>query len=383
MNVMTPTRPSLPSNWNTRPADQTFASLTDLYHFTRMLHDESKANNHEVGDIEVVTADPEKITDPDDLGKLGLRFRGMEDAALIPSHYVFQQLCSLVKAPAGFLRELPGPIAAGPLQYKVATYPRELVKVYYMPDHQYLRAITSPTYGRIADYKLVDSVRQIAGNGNGDTNWVGAQMIAHMDRNHRAGVVGEPQFYASDRDMFMFLVDRDHPITVGGGTTGHPQRTLYRGFFAYNSEVGGRSLGIKTFLFNSWCENRAVFGSQQVEEIVIRHTRNAPERFLEAAAPALQEYARASSAEVENGINTAMLRLAAKTDDEAANFLNGKTSLSMAAARKALALHQQEEGHPARSAWDMVQACTAWARSIPHQGDRVALETEAGKLLAA
>ena len=73
----------------------------------------------------------------------------------------------------------------------------------------------------------------------------------------------------------------------------------------------------------------------------------------------------------------------AKNDEDAVATLNGKTTLSRSAALAAVKQHTLEEGHPPRSAWDMAQAITAFARSIPHQDDRIDLEKQATKLLTA
>ena len=52
--------------------------------------------------------------------------------------------------------------------------------------------------------------------------------------------------YASDRDMFVFLADEDRRIEVAG-------RSLARGFFVWNSEVGDKTLGAGFFLFDYVC----------------------------------------------------------------------------------------------------------------------------------
>ena len=41
-----------------------------------------------------------------------------------------------------------------------------------------------------------------------------------------------------------------------------------------------------------------------------------------------------------------------------------------------------EEGHPAQSPWDFAQGITAYARTIPHQDERIKVEAIAGKLMA-
>ena len=75
--------------------------------------------------------------------------------------------------------------------------------------------------------------------------------------------------YASDRDVFMFLIDEDHPIEVRN-------ERLSRGLFIWNSEVGKSSFGLTTFLYRYVCGNHIVWGAENVKEIRIRHSLNAP-----------------------------------------------------------------------------------------------------------
>ena len=370
MNLMTPTRPvknAIPDAWINRPAEQTFRSLNELFDFTQMEADASRASNIQANQI-VLQTDADFL-DPTSLVRMALQ---LPDGQVVqPNHYSFGQMCQLIGAPAGHYRDLPAPIGVYGLQYKLNTFASELVKAYVRRDTGELRALTSPTYGRVHDYKVVDAMRQIAGNGNGDTRWVSATMLHGR----------EPAFFASDRDMFMFLVDRDNPIVVGRDPNGNDD-VMFRGVFAWNSEVGSRSMGIKEFLFRSYCDNRLVFGTQYVEETVIRHTKNAPQKFLEVVRPALELYANADASSTVRSIHSAMASVVAKDDEAAVMLLNRKTDLSIAAAKKALELHMLEERKPARSAWDMAQAVTAYARSVPHQAERVKLESDGGKLLA-
>src|SRR5262249_27125175 len=94
------------------------------------------------------------------------------DAALVPTHWSFGQLCSLVGAPAGYIRELPAALAGINLQYGLAHHRAEQVKTLETDNgRRELRAVTGPEYGRIYDHELVAAVRRIAGNGTGDTRW--------------------------------------------------------------------------------------------------------------------------------------------------------------------------------------------------------------------
>src|SRR5437764_645369 len=60
-----------------------------------------------------------------------------------PTHWSFGQLASLVGAPAGYLRQLPAPIAGINLQYGLAHHRAEMVKTYTTENGRTeLRAVT-------------------------------------------------------------------------------------------------------------------------------------------------------------------------------------------------------------------------------------------------
>ena len=96
--------------------------------------------------------------------------------------------------------------------------------------------------------------------------------------------------YASDRDVFLFLVDDTHPIEAGRLADGSPD-VYFRGFYCWNSEVGSRTLGIASFYFRAVCQNRNIWGAENFEEITIRHSKYAASRFAQEAAPALESFA--------------------------------------------------------------------------------------------
>ncbi len=57
-----------------------------------------------------------------------------EAEPLVPTHWSFGQLASLVGAPAAYLRQLPAPIAGINLQYGLAHHRAEMVKTYTTDD---------------------------------------------------------------------------------------------------------------------------------------------------------------------------------------------------------------------------------------------------------
>jgi hypothetical protein len=138
-----------------------------------------------------------------------------------------------VGAPAAYLRQLPAPLAGINLQYGLTNHRAEQIKTLETGDGRTeLRAVTGPDYGRIYDHELVSAVQRIAGNGTGDTRWKVPGVLDWSTGiyNPRVDVTKETTtLYASDRDVFLFLVDDLNPIEAGLLPDGSPD-LYFRGF---------------------------------------------------------------------------------------------------------------------------------------------------------
>src|SRR3546814_8328037 len=80
------------------------------------------------------------------------------------------------------------------------------------------------------------------------------------------GTKGTTTLYASDRDVFLFLVDDANPIEAGRLPNGDPD-LFFRGFYCWNSAVGSKTLGMATFYLRAVCMNRNIWGAESFEEI--------------------------------------------------------------------------------------------------------------------
>jgi hypothetical protein len=185
--------------------------------------------------------------------------------------------------------------------------------------------------------------------------------------------------YASDRDVFLFLVDDLNPIEAGRLPDGSPD-LYFRGFYCWNSEVGAKTLGIASFYLRAVCQNRNLWGVEDFEEITIRHSKYAASRFAHEAAPALNRFADSSPARFVNGIRAARERIVARTDDERIDFLR-KRGFSKSETTRVIETVLTEEGRKPESIFDFVQGITALARDKTHQDVRLDLEARAKKLL--
>ena len=363
------------SEWFSRPEDERFLSLPDLYAAVRARSERATARTVESRAIRVEAR-------RDDTERLALIVPGRESPVL-PTHWSFGQLSSLVGAPASYLRDLPAPLAGVNLQHGLLSHRSELVKTLEAEDGKVeLRAVTGPDYGRIWDHELVSALMKVAGNGKGDTRWKvpGVLDWATMTHNPFVDVTKQTTtLYASDRDVFVFLVDDTNPIEAGRLPNGDPD-LYFRGFYCWNSEVGSKTLGIASFYLRAVCMNRNLWGVEGFEEISIRHSKFAAQRFAHEATPALANFARSSPAAFVAGIKAARDRIVARKDEERETFLR-KRGFSKTETAKVIAAVLNEEGRPPESVFDFLQGITAIARAKPHQDARLELEGKAKALL--
>lgn len=382
------------SQWFSRPADQRFLNLDALYNFTRTMADQSRAMLVDVRDVKVLARDSDdlrivlpkgiKVVDAE-----GNKLREeIEDVAAAPNHHSFGQLCSLLQAPASYLRKLPAQIAGINLQYAVKNFREETVKAYVRQNGEVeMRAATGPDYGRVYDYELVDAVRNIVAASTGLTNWKVPGVLDWSTNMYdpMAPVTSDSTtLFASDRDVFMFLVDDTHPIEIGKFPAGHPHAgepdLLFRGFYAWNSEVGDKKVGVASFYLRAVCMNRNLWGVEGFQEVSFRHSRLAPARFAAEVMPALESFAHHATDKLIWGVNKAKEAVVAKNLDEQREFLK-RQKFSDSETTAIIDIVMKEEGHPAESIWDFVQGITAVARGKDHTDARLDFEKRAGKLL--
>jgi len=363
------------SEWFARPADERYLSLSDLYAAVQGRAERSRTRTLETGAIRVEAR-------RDSAEHLALLMPNA-DMPLAPTHWSFGQLAGLLGIPAAYLRQLPAPLAGVNLQYGLSSHRAEQVKTLEIAnDRVELRAVTGPNYGRIYDHELIAAVRKIAGDGTGDTRWKvpGALDWSTGTYNPQVDITRDTTtLYASDRDVFVFLVDDLNPIEAGRLADGSPD-LYFRGFYCWNSEVGAKTLGMASFYLRAVCQNRNLWGVEDFEEIIIRHSKYASSRFAHEAAPALTRFANSSPLPFVNSIKAARQQIVARSDDDRNEFLR-KRGFSKVDATSIIETVLCEEGRKPETIFDFVQGITALARGKAHQDVRLDMEGKAKKLL--
>lgn len=351
------------SEWFSRPDDERYLSLGDLARSVRGRSERSRTRVVETARIHVEA----NRNDPE---RLSLILPGA-DAPVAPTHWSFGQLASQVGAPAAYLRQLPAPLAAINLQYGLTSHRAEQIKTLETDDGRSggrleLRAVTGPDYGRIYDHELVEAVQKIAGNGTGDTRWKVPGVLDWSTGiyNPRVDITRDTTtLYASDRDVFLFLVDDLNPIEAGRLPDGSPD-LYFRGFYCWNSEVGAKTLGMASFYLRAVCQNRNLWGVEDFEEITIRHSKYAANRFAHEAAPALEGFANSSPQPFVNGIQAARERIVARTDEDRSDFLRKRGFSRPRRARSLRPCSPRKVARPNRSSISS-RASPRWLATSP------------------
>lgn len=110
------------SEWFSRPDDERYLSLTELYDAVKGRADRATARTVETRAVHIEAS-------RDNAERLALIVPG-QDEPISPTHWSFGQLCSLVGAPATYMRQLPAPLAGINLQHGLLSHRAELVKTY-------------------------------------------------------------------------------------------------------------------------------------------------------------------------------------------------------------------------------------------------------------
>jgi len=341
--------------WSTRPADQRFLTLADL---------EASVSARRSISREHTTTEVQIALHGEDLGiTTGKGFAEM-------THWSFGQLCRLGGAPSDYLRTLPPVLAAPALQWSIERREeagRALKLLAVSNGHHEVRAITSPTYGRIWDLDVVHALQRL-----GDDWHVPAASYSGRDPKRATTL------YASDRDVFVFLC-RQEPIEIGNG------QVLNRGVMAWNSETGAASFGLDTFTYDRVCDNRIIWDLKDKVSLRFRHTSGAPARMVSEVRPMLSAFASASSAAIVDTVKVARQTIVGNDRESVQEWMR-KRGFTRAQASQAYQYAERDslnQGLNPRSVWGLVQGVTDAAHEIDHTDTRTDLERKAGAMLAS
>jgi len=349
--------------WSTRLADERYETLSAMMKAVNSRRMKSRSENLNIGELQLSVSENEGLV---------LNHKIQPSS---PTHWAFGQLATSAGAPAGYLRTLEPELAARCVNASLASLPAEQAMKIMTVDAEgdgpnTLQAVTSATYGRIWDADVLGSVSRIVEQSNG-------KFFNPKDWS------GKPSgLYASDHDIFAFMIDGGSMVDGGG-----QRDQLNRGFIVWNSEVGSRTFGLMTFLFRVCCGNHLIHDASDVTKLIVRHTSGGPARFDREAMPSLIEYVNASAAPLEAKIKTLKaMPLSALYDngnvlnDEWMATVSKSRGFSRSELRLGIQFSKAEEGQCV-CVWDLINGLTASARSLEFMDARFDLERRAGKLM--
>lgn len=357
-NVMTLTQAN--REWANRPADERMPSLEAMHAAALAQRTAAVEKQTEFANLRVKSDNDQLYLE----GKSGIACRLM--------NYAFTQLCGRVGAPAEYLSELPATLAANNLNHGLAKRIENvansaLANILFHKNGEWLvRSVMTERYDRFWNCELTERLLDRQRDG-----WEPARPDI--------GDANETALYVGDRNMFAFLRLRENYIEQPFKNLDKP---IYKGFICWNSEVGDRTLGAMSFLYNGMCCNHLIWGAQNVFEVNIKHVGDTRQKFALFAAK-LREYARASMSDDSATIKRAASKLIASTKEDVLDTLFGKRSLKLT--RTALdtgydAVKQDEDGDP-RTVWGIVQGLTRYSQTIPYADQRTEIDKNAGRIL--
>lgn len=368
--------------WASRPADERFATLAEMY---AALRAEAAQCGKSILGTERITVVPTNH------GGNGLALMGPSGQPAMLTHWSMSQISAIAKAPASYLRTLPAEIAARALNHSMSVQPREDHQLYLRNDapsanghvlttgngtawstQLTLRAITSPGYARIHTAKIVARLMELqeqrpslkAPQVYKDGDW-------YADK---APCVG----FAGDRDAYVWLIDEEQRIADPTDKTG---QGLARGIMVLNSEVGSKKLDLIMFLCRFVCGNFIIWGYQQIPQISLRHFGDKIRREWSAGiGNAFSDYARLSAREEESKIQHAIVHQLGAKQDDVIDLLFRTKIVTKEQATDAYQLAERYDDNP-RSSWGMVQGITRLSQTRKNMDDRIELDRAAARIM--
>ena len=371
--------------WESRPADERFPSLEAMHAVALKHRHGSTQATVPYRELNAIVGSRGDAIMLDGIGKKPVRL----------SNWAYTQLTNKIGAPANYLRTLPTDVAVQCLNAGIANLPAVVEKAeadqplspakkawatmraakgitddssraMVLMNGNRVRGITSEIYSRIWNADLTEKLMELEGSGP----WQPAP----------AAFDGSRGLYLGDRDMFAFMVDNNRRIFEKG-----PGGGLSRGFFLWNSEVGARSIGVATFLYEYICGNHRVWGVSEIAEMRIAHIFTDLDKAFGKLAVQLRTYAETSAEEDEAKVKAARnYEIAATKEDViAAVFKLAVGGLGKGRINEAYDLAEQRVdwyGSP-RSAWGLAGGLTEIARDLPNADERTTLDRAATKVM--
>lgn len=374
------------TQWMNRPDDERFWTVQEMLEATKRYADNSRETSVRLHNLEAR---------PFEAG-FALYSKDSDKPAVF-SHYSFGQLCNLIKAPASYLRSLPGETVATLVNHGIQQRAKDETSAMQVLMHRNgvwtMRAITSTHYDRVWNWELctmldrashngwvVPPARPVSSNSARQRPATESDVLrasSHSGLGIKVGdMIAPAGLYASDKDMFAFMVNENIGYNFGNG------ETLYRGFFISNSEVGDAYLRVTMFYYDTVCGNHIVWGAKNVREVKIKHMGQKAEQFKYYVGKAIKG--------IENSGHQDLLQLEAartiklgSTKEEVLKVAATKFGFTQKDAESVYAKSIEFEdihGDP-RTVWGFTSGVTRYSQQTPYADKRDELDRKVTLIL--
>lgn len=324
-----------------RREDERFDSLQAL--FEHCQRDKTEAQDRWVP--------PQDVEIDPGYSQLGLR---LDESTFSLNDWSFGQVCRLAGVTKDTVNRLSPTTAANVLG---ETLPREGKPLQVLTHGDNIRAVHGASYTRLYNADLLTMLKEFA------TDFEPPPV----------GCNGATGLYCGEQDMFCFLIDPAGWAEING-------EAFAPGFFLWNSEVGRRTLGVKTFWFQAICQNHIVWDATEVVEFSRKHTANVHDglrEIREIIARLVESRDRRRDGFVAV-IQKAMEQQFGDTPDKVLELLKDR-GVTRTMAKQAVEIAQAQGRF---TIFSVLDALTRVAGRMQYAGDRVEVDEKAGQLLA-
>ena len=380
------------NQWATRPNDERFFNLKDM---GEAMLDVKTRGRERTAPTNAMLATTHTYPDSD---SPDLVLTGSNGVPVALTHWSGGQLCQYVGAPANYIRSLPPELAAQNINHGLKERKDETASLLINRNTNHtltLRSLTTEHYARWWNVDIISHLRVATDNG-----WMvpPARPVRHDPRARPATlddiVPGQDAFglsvkvgdmiapagcYASDRDMFVFMVNPKRVIDLDGDS-------LMRGFFLENSEVGAKAFKLTCFYLEAVCGNHICWKSKHIKDFRKVHKGDNFRDFTYQLGGHLRQLTDANTSEETKMISAAKNHVLGKNKEEVVEIIyNNKTIGLTKATVETIYEGAERWEHTAKAApnttWGFVHSATRYSQTLPYADERAKIDSSAGKML--
>lgn len=382
------------SQWSSRPDDERFENLAEMAAATASYAATARTAKSVINRLEVVATEDNK----------DVRILGSTGASAKLTHWSFGQLARFANAPADYLRTLPADLAAKNINHGLAKVDTDASLLFHSNGDFVMRAINTTSYDRVWNHEIVDMIQQKlvptgwvvpparpARAGQKGTRKATAADVLPNQKEFGLAIkegddIAPAGLYASDHDMFAFMVNQIDPAWDGS-------KFLHRGVFIRSSEIGDGGINMSLFTYDNVCGNHIVWNVGKVVNVSVRHRKaKSLERGMtfERAVGSWEILSQSlpTGDQVSSQIEMAKKKEIAATKEDVLEGLfafakkNSLTRLTKTALEGAydIAEATPRYGSP-RSVWGMVNGLTEYSQKTAFSDDRNDMDIQSGRLM--